>query len=42
MHQPLLPLQTTAVVLDLDGNERIDFADFALLANQWLTEQLWP
>jgi hypothetical protein len=42
LHQPLLPLQTTAVVLDLDGNERIDFADFALLANQWLTEQLWP
>jgi hypothetical protein len=42
LHQPLLALQTTTAVLDLDGNERIDFADFALLANQWLAEQLWP
>ncbi|HUV65784.1 MAG TPA: LamG domain-containing protein [Sedimentisphaerales bacterium] len=39
LRQPLLP---TAAVVDLDGDERIDFKDFALLANQWLTEQLWP
>jgi len=42
LHQPLLPLQTTTAILDLDGNERIDFADFAALADQWLHEQLWP
>jgi hypothetical protein len=27
---------------DLNGNGKIDFKDFALLARQWLKEELWP
>lgn len=27
---------------DLNGDDRIDLEDFALLAEQWLIEQLWP
>jgi hypothetical protein len=27
---------------DLNSDKRIDIKDFALLANQWLIEQLWP
>jgi hypothetical protein len=42
LHRPLPPLLSTGAVVDLDGDEKIDFKDFALLANQWLTEQLWP
>jgi len=42
LHQPLPPLQTTTADIDLDDNERIDFTDFAALADQWLSEQLWP
>jgi hypothetical protein len=28
--------------LDLDGDMKIDFKDYALLVDQWLQEQLWP
>lgn len=27
---------------DLNGDDKIDFKDFALLAKQWLIEQMWP
>ena len=27
---------------DLNGDNQIDFADFALLADQWLENQIWP
>jgi len=26
----------------LNFDERIDFADFAVLANMWLEQRLWP
>ena len=28
--------------VDLNDDMKIDFKDYALLANQWLDEQLWP
>lgn len=27
---------------DLNGDERIDFEDFAVLASMWLEQRLWP
>ncbi|MHC4517578.1 MAG: LamG domain-containing protein [Planctomycetota bacterium] len=27
---------------DLDGSNRVDLRDFAILADQWLSNQLWP
>jgi hypothetical protein len=34
-----LPLLSPA---DLNNDNRIDFKDFAILANNWLDNQLWP
>jgi hypothetical protein len=28
--------------IDLNGDKVIDFKDYAVLADQWLDEQLWP
>jgi hypothetical protein len=28
--------------LDLNGDMKINFKDYALLVDQWLEEQLWP
>jgi hypothetical protein len=33
------PLRQAA---DLDGDNQINFRDFAILAGSWLDEQLWP
>ncbi len=32
---------TDAIASDLDGNCKINFADYALLADNWLTESNW-
>ncbi len=34
--------QATAPLADLDGNGRVDLADYAILAMEWLDDQLWP
>jgi len=34
--------QTLMTPADLNGDNQIDFADFALLADQWLENQIWP
>ncbi|MBN1360120.1 MAG: LamG domain-containing protein [Sedimentisphaerales bacterium] len=34
--------QATAPLGDLDGNDIVDLADYAILAGQWLEHQLWP
>jgi hypothetical protein len=28
--------------LDLDGDMKINFKDYAILVDQWLDEQVWP
>ena len=30
------------IPVDLNDDDQIDFSDFALLADQWLENQLWP
>jgi hypothetical protein len=37
---PILPLAGRRV--DLNDDKKIDFRDFAVLADRWLDEQLWP
>jgi len=37
---PILPLAGQRV--DLYEDNKIDFKDYAVLADQWLDEQLWP
>ncbi len=32
----------TGLAADLDGSRTVDFGDFAILADQWLDNQLWP
>ena len=39
LHQPLVPVLAPA---DPQPDGRIDFADFALIAERWLQETLWP
>ncbi|MFC1605099.1 hypothetical protein ACFL5F_08745, partial [Planctomycetota bacterium] len=34
--------QTLLTPADLNGDNKIDFADFALLADHWLENQIWP
>jgi hypothetical protein len=34
--------QTLMTPADLNGDNKIDFADFALLAEHWLENQIWP
>lgn len=34
--------QATAPAADLDGNGRVDLADYAMLAAQWRDDQRWP
>ena len=34
--------QTLMTPADLNGDNQIDFADFALLAEHWLENQIWP
>ena len=34
--------QTLMTPADLNGDNKIDFADFALLADHWLENQIWP
>ena len=34
--------QTLMTPADLNGDNQIDFADFALLADHWLENQIWP
>jgi len=34
--------QTLLTPADLNGDNQIDFADFALLAEHWLENQIWP
>jgi len=40
--QPLQTFLATTADIDLNDDEAIDFKDFAVLAGQWLDEQLWP
>ena len=42
MHQPLQGLLSVAENVDLHDDEKINFKDFAVLADTWLDEQLWP
>ncbi len=42
LSQPVLALLSTLSDTDLNDDEMIDFKDFALLANTWLDEVLWP
>lgn len=34
--------QPLMIPADLNNDDRIDFSDFALLADDWLDNQLWP
>jgi len=42
LHQPLHGLLSVDENVDLHDDEKIDFKDFAVLADTWLEEQLWP
>ncbi|UCG47058.1 MAG: LamG domain-containing protein, partial [Phycisphaerales bacterium] len=42
LSQPVFALLSTLSDTDLNDDEVIDFKDFALLANTWLDELLWP
>ena len=42
LHQPLQGLLSVAENVDLHDDEKINFKDFAVLADTWLDEQLWP
>jgi hypothetical protein len=42
MHQPLQGLLSVDEDVDLHDDEKINFKDFAVLADTWLNEQLWP
>ena len=42
LQQPVLPLLSTTNDTDLHDDEKIDLKDFAVLADMWLEEQLWP
>ncbi|MHC4323658.1 MAG: LamG domain-containing protein [Planctomycetota bacterium] len=42
LHQPLQGLLSVDEDIDLYDDEKIDFKDFAVLADTWLNEQLWP
>jgi hypothetical protein len=42
LRQPLQALLSTVENVDLHDDEKIDFKDFAVLADSWLDELLWP
>ncbi|MHC4558251.1 MAG: LamG-like jellyroll fold domain-containing protein [Planctomycetota bacterium] len=42
LYQPLQRLLSVADDIDLHDDEKVNFTDFAVLADSWLDEQLWP
>ena len=42
LHQPLQGLLSVDEDVDLQDDEKVNFKDFAVLADTWLDEQLWP
>ncbi|MHC4172534.1 MAG: discoidin domain-containing protein [Planctomycetota bacterium] len=38
----LLPVTLSSMPADLNEDKRVDFKDYAILADAWLDEQLWP
>jgi len=42
VQQPLQTFLSTTADIDLQDDEKIDLKDFAVLADAWLDELLWP
>ncbi len=38
----LAPVTLSPMSADLNEDKRVDFKDYAVLADSWLDEQLWP
>ena len=38
----LVPVTLSPMPADLNEDKRVDFKDYAILADEWLDEQLWP
>jgi len=38
----LNPVALSPMLADLDKDRKVDFTDYAVLADAWLDEQLWP